>query len=161
MRAGALYTHGRCGRLPVTACSPLASSQPTPSKPVIGRVLCVEDDDVSYELVAATLGALLPLVHVHRATTVAEAVSLARKLDPHLVLLDLHLPDAYGLEFIRECSREIGAGAFDVVVVTADLIGPDVAKARALGARSVIFKPVNVPQLVTTVQNSLARRTSR
>lgn len=113
---------------------------------------------MSYELVVATLGALLPLVHVHRATTVAEAVSLARKLDPHLVLLDMHLPDTYGLEFIRECSREIGAGAFDVVIVTADLLGPDAAKARALGACSVIFKPIDIVRLVAAVTNALTRR---
>lgn len=144
--------------MPVTARSVLLTTNAISPQSVTGRVLCVEDDDVSYELVLAFFSVLLPLVNLRRASTVAEAVSTTRKFAPGVVLLDLRLPDDSGLEFIREFSREIGADAFDVVVVTADMLGPDVAKARALGARSVIFKPIDLGQLAAAVTNNLARR---
>lgn len=116
---------------------------------------------MSYLLVGAVLQAHLPLVALHRASTGAEAVRLARSFEPDLVLLDLRLPDRSGLEVIRELNPEISAGTFDVLVVTADKITPNEVKARALGARDVLYKPIHVGQFLEAVTACLVSRGRR
>lgn len=125
---------------------------------IAGRVLCVEDDNVSYLLVAAVLQAHLPNVALLRASTAAEGVQLARSYKPDVILLDLHLPDRPGLEVIRELNSEISSGVFDVLVVTADKLGADQIKARALGALDVLLKPIHVNQFRDLLAATLARR---
>jgi CheY-like chemotaxis protein len=123
----------------------------------VGTVLCVEDDRVNYLLVAAALEMHLPAVTLLRAATAAEAVRVARERRPSLMLLDLRLPDRPGLEVVRELDREICAGALSVVVVTADRMGADLVKARALGVRDIVFKPIDIERFVGLVARELLR----
>ncbi len=110
---------------------------------------------MSYLLVAAIFEAQLPRVAVLRAATAAEGIRLARAFEPDLLLLDLRLPDQPGLEVIRELNREIATGAFALLVVTADKTTSDVVKARALGAREVLFKPIHIEQFLGAVTSAL------
>jgi DNA-binding response OmpR family regulator len=75
------------------------------------QILIVEDDEVimgtlAYDLSRAGYG-------VSQATTGAEALRLARKMRPDLILLDLMLPDESGIE-VCERVRELDE---DVVIV--------------------------------------------
>lgn len=98
------------------------------------------------------------MVALLRAPTASDAIRLARSFEPDLMLLDLRLPDRSGLEVIRELNREISSGSFQVVVVTADKIATDHVKARALGVRDVLYKPIHVGQFLATVIDALANR---
>ena len=74
---------------------------------------------------------------VHTGGEVAEAV---RRLRPHLVLLDVYLPDRSGLEVLRDLRADPDL-ATDVIVVTA---ARDVATVRAAlhgGVASYLVKP--------------------
>lgn len=122
-----------------------------------GTVLCVEDDRVNYLLVEAAFEMHLPAVALLRAATAAEAVRVARERHPSLMLLDLRLPDRPGLEVVRELDREICSGALSVVVVTADRMTADLVKARALGVREVLFKPIDIERFVGLVDRELRR----
>ncbi len=113
---------------------------------------------MSFLLVAAIFEAHLPQAALLRAASAAEGIRLARAFEPDLVLLDLRLPDRSGLEVIRELNREISSGAFDVLVVTADKATSDAIKARALGARDVLIKPIHIGQFLAAVVNALTHR---
>lgn len=132
----------------------------SPQQPVVGRILCVEDDEVSYLLVAAIFEAHLPAVTLQRAGTAAEAIRLARAFKPNLMLLDLRLPDRSGLEVIRELNLEISSGAIDVLVVTANKTTTEAVKARALGAVDVLIKPIHLGQFLDAIMSILANRAS-
>lgn len=116
---------------------------------------------MSFLLVAAIFEAQLPRVAVLRAPTAAEGIRLARAFEPDLMLLDLRLPDQPGLEVIRELNREIASGAFSVLVVTADKTTSDVVKARALGAREILFKPIHIEQFLGAVVSALDHQAAR
>ncbi|NRF70704.1 response regulator [Aquincola sp. S2] len=127
-----------------------------PDGTLIGTVLYIEDDPVSSSLVEEILLTLHPHLTLLRAATGAEGVRLAREQHPDLVLLDMHLPDTSGLEVIRELNREIAAGAFRIVLLTADRISADVIKALSLGAYEYWAKPINIPQFDRGVRRALS-----
>lgn len=106
------------------------------------RVLVVDDDFMVAKL-HSTLVARVPGYEVagvaHSGT---EALSLVRRLDPDLVLLDLYLPDVSGLEVLRQL-RGDGApgGGPDVLVITAARDAASVRAARHGGAVQYVVKP--------------------
>jgi diguanylate cyclase (GGDEF)-like protein/PAS domain S-box-containing protein len=105
------------------------------------RVLLVEDDqvdrlacrralanhpDYSFELIEAETG--------------HEGIRLALARQPDLILLDYHLPDLSGLEFLAELQREGGEMPVPVMMLTgADNVGVAVEAMRR-GARDYLVK---------------------
>lgn len=68
-----------------------------------------------------------------------EALQLAARLDPDLVLLDVHLPDLGGLDVLARL-REQGSRA-GVIMVTAERDADTVRSALAGGAMQYVVKP--------------------
>jgi two-component system, cell cycle response regulator DivK len=126
-----------------------------PEPVLCGTVLYIEDDAVSSVLVEDVLRTFHPQLSLLRAATGGEGVRIAREQHPDLVLLDMHLPDTTGLEVIRELNREIAAGAFRVVLLTADRISADVIKALSLGAYEYWGKPINLAQFSHGIRRAL------
>jgi PAS domain S-box-containing protein len=83
-------------------------------------VLVVDDDPKAVELVAAFLPA--PDYAVIRCYGGAEAVVLARRLLPDLVLLDLMMPDVTGFDVVEALQHDPMTAAIPVLVVTAKQI---------------------------------------
>jgi response regulator NasT len=109
------------------------------------RVLLAEDDATTREL-------LVEVLAKYGHTVVAdvgdgrEAIARASALRPDVVLLDVHMPDATGIEAAREISAALPETA--VVLITADaglvLSREDVESTRAI---TVLHKPV-VPSML-------------
>ena len=133
--------------LPSTEKSPLATLQ--------GSVLYIEDEPISFALVENVLSGY-PDVRLLRAQTGNEGVNLARSEHPDAILLDMHLPDISGIEVVRRLSEDIAAGAFRVILLTADKLNIDVLKAMSLGAFEYLVKPVNSKALEAALGRALA-----
>lgn len=107
-----------------------SSARPTPSIRTV-----VVDDDFRVASLHATYVEQVPGFSVvgqaHSAAAVFDAVS---RLQPHLLLLDLYLPDQHGLEVLRRL-RAPGAPDIDVIVITA---ANDIASVRAAMQGGVI-----------------------
>jgi PAS domain S-box-containing protein len=84
------------------------------------RVLVVEDDEVLAGVVVSLLSSHgLDVAH---AVTVAEAVELASRSEPDVVVLDLRLPDGDGAELVNRLRADgVLSGAAVVVYSAADL----------------------------------------
>lgn len=121
-----------------------------------GSVLSIEDDAVSQTLLAGLLEGL-PGVQLLQAADADEGIRLARERSPDLVLLDMHLGAASGLDVVRALSDPIAAGHFDVVLLTGDTLTMDVLKAMSLGAREYWPKPVRLPRLLAALARAVAR----
>ena len=67
-----------------------------------------------------------------------EAVNLARKLHPEILLLDLAMPRLAGLEALRELSTD--ALPVRVILLTAGAEKEQIVEALQLGARGVVLK---------------------
>ncbi|HRK63463.1 MAG TPA: response regulator [Terricaulis sp.] len=111
------------------------------------RILVVEDDPSLRRSLAATLEAAG--YRGFEAGSVAEAQRALAHHKPHLILLDLGLPDADGLEFIVALRRE---ALTPVVVLSAR--GAEAMKVAALdaGADDYVTKPFGVDELLARIR---------
>jgi len=86
--------------------------------------------------------------------TGAEALDLAAKGPPDLVVLDLGLPDIPGEEVARELRRE---GDVPILILTAKSGEEDRVKGLELGADDYLTKPFSPRELVLRIQAILRR----
>ena len=86
----------------------------------VHTVLVVDDDPKAVEVIAAFLPA--PAYAVVRAYGGAEAIALAQRLRPDLVLLDLMMPEVDGFDVVRALHASQETAGIPVVVVTAKQI---------------------------------------
>jgi len=117
------------------------------------RLLLVEDDDGDAMLVGEHLEDAGLSVHTEHVRTLNEAVE---RLDVDCVLLDLGLPDAHGLDALRQL---LGAGAPAVVVLTGRTDTETGLKAVAAGAQDYLVKgEVDGELLSRSIRYAVQRR---
>jgi DNA-binding response OmpR family regulator/uncharacterized membrane protein (UPF0127 family) len=133
------------------------------SEPLATVVVC-EDDEPTLELLCDHLTAdrYRPLA----APCASDALRLCQYNDPDLLLLDLRLPDASGLDVLREIRATDGSnGRFDpslpVVVLSGRGTPADRVRGLAEGADDYLVKPFHVEELVARVRAVLRRRSRR
>lgn len=86
------------------------------------------------------------------------ALELARSHRPHLVLLDLHLPDIQGEEVLRQLRSAPDCQDIPVVILTADATPGQVDRLLAAGAHAFITKPLEVKPFIETLEEVLDGR---
>jgi CheY-like chemotaxis protein len=82
------------------------------------------------------------------------ALDIARKLRPHVVLLDLGLPGMDGYEVCRRLKRDEDLRQTRVIAITAYAQHEHRARARAAGCDLHLAKPVS-PQALFDILESL------
>jgi signal transduction histidine kinase len=90
---------------------------------------------------------------VHDAGSGKETLDLARKLQPDLVLLDVHLPDVDGIEVCRQLKEAQLNTSVMVLQISASALSAAHAKeALDAGADAYLMEPVDPDVLVATVR---------
>jgi PAS domain S-box-containing protein len=117
-------------------------------------VLYVEDNETNAEVMRGIL-ALRPQIQLEVATLGLEGLSAIRARRPSLVLLDMQLPDIDGLELLRHLQADADTAEIPIVVVSADATEDRIAQAVAAGATRYLTKPVDVAQLLGTLDEVL------
>jgi CheY-like chemotaxis protein len=79
---------------------------------------------------------------IEEAGSGAEALRLLAREPASLLIVDLHMPDIHGLDVLGFWHRQRATGPRAAVVVSSAVSSRDVEKARALGATSILEKPV-------------------
>ena len=135
-----------------------------PERREIATVVVCEDDEATLELLCDHLAAdrFRPLP----APTASDALRLCRFNQPDVLLLDLSLPDASGLDVLREIRESDGAEArFDsrlpILILTGR--GADAERVRGIecGADDYLVKPFHYPELRARLAAVLRRRLDR
>ena len=115
------------------------------------RVLLIEDTAALATVYAMQLGN--EGIGVDTASRGDEAREMLARRAYAVVLLDLQLPDAYGLDIlldIKQSGRDTR-----VIVITADASLDKVVAAMRLGAHDYLAKPIQPSRLLVTVRNAL------
>jgi DNA-binding NarL/FixJ family response regulator len=114
------------------------------------RVLIVDDHPVVRSGLAAFIAFEDDFELVGEAADASEACSLFRATKPHVVLIDLSLPDMDGIDLIAAL-KQISAGSH-YVVLTTRTGGDDINRALAAGAHAYLFKDTHSSELVSAIR---------
>jgi len=120
----------------------------------VPKVLVVDDEENISFLVTSALR--LHGYRVESAATGAEAVALAVKLDPQVILLDVQLPDLDGYEVLKRLRA--GGCRAAVLFLTARGTTADRVRGLTVGGDDYMVKPFALEELVARVQVALRRQ---
>jgi PAS domain S-box-containing protein len=123
------------------------------------RVLYVEDVEENMQLVERVL-TRRPAVTLIPAMFGATAQGLARDHHPHLIMLDLHLPDITGEEVMRRLQADPTTCDIPILVLSADATRDHIDRLLATGANAYLTKPFAFGELLHTIDDLLHDRTS-
>lgn len=105
------------------------------------RILVVEDNPLNQELVCDILQA--QGYRTFQAGNGNEAMSLAEKEHPDLILMDIQLPGADGLTITRTLKANPHTCDIKIIALTAHAMKGDDDKAIEAGCDDYIAKPIN------------------
>ena len=114
------------------------------------KVLIVEDNELNMKL-------FNDLLEAHGYATIqtrngVEAVELARKHHPDLILMDIQLPEVSGLQVTAWLKDDDELKHIPVIAVTAFAMKGDEEKIRQGGCEAYLSKPISVAKFVETVR---------
>jgi two-component system cell cycle response regulator DivK len=120
---------------------------------VAKTVLIVEDNELNMKL-------FHDLLEAHGYHTVGtrngiEALDLARKHRPDLIVMDIQLPEVSGLEVTKWLKDDPDLQAIPVVAVTAFAMKGDEERIREGGCEAYLSKPISVGKFLETVRHFL------
>jgi CheY-like chemotaxis protein len=150
---------GACFRVEL----PLAAGQSPPlgagARPSgrLGRrsIVVVEDDEDTRTVLAFMLEA--EGARVAAAGRGEEAVTLAGRVRPDVVLCDIGLPDIDGMEVARRLRAQANLAGTRLIALTGFGQAEDVRQAIAAGFDAHVTKPVNLDQLMALLAGGTSR----
>jgi two-component system cell cycle response regulator DivK len=119
------------------------------------RVLVVEDNERNMKLVRDVLQATG--FETIEATSGEDAVDVATAQHPALVLMDVHLPGIDGVEALTRLRAHEDTARIPVIALTAQAMSGDRERFLAAGFDDYLSKPVDVAELIRTVQEWCGR----
>ena len=117
------------------------------------KILVVEDVDSSRDLVVQLLE---DDYEVLEAVNGEEAVALAEKERPDLILMDLSLPVMDGWEATRQIKAKDDLKSVPIIALTAHAMKGDEEKAKAAGCNDYMTKPIDENELFAKLSKYLS-----
>ena len=94
---------------------------------------------------------------VKTAMTLAQAREIIGREMPSLIVLDIHLPDGNGLDFLRELRKQQKTSNVPVIALTVDKEDNDLVAGFASGCDDYLPKPYNFDVLYARIEGLLRR----
>src|SRR5262249_46527856 len=127
-----------------------------PRRELMARILVVDDSEVNRDLIHAFLeGEAYVLFD---ASSGEEALEVAARAPPDLVLLDVMMPGIDGFETARRLKKAAGEDFLPVILLTS--LSDQESRVRGLetGADEFLTKPVNAQELHARIRSLLRLR---
>ena len=109
------------------------------------QTVLIVDDEISNVTLLVAMLAKIGYSSVEALTSPVQALEVLRTSPPHILLLDLQMPDLSGFEVMEQMA------AMDVhplvLVLTADDTEAAAERARSLGALAILLKPFSRVEL--------------
>lgn len=120
----------------------------------VTTVLLVEDTEDNRQMVRRLLE--MSGFRVVEALNGREAVELAKKVRPQIILMDLSLPYVDGISATRQIRNLPELSRVPIVVVSAHDTADFHSLAMAAGCNAYVTKPIHYPELEEVVKRLLA-----
>ncbi|MEO8505875.1 MAG: PAS domain S-box protein, partial [Acidobacteriota bacterium] len=117
-------------------------------------LLYVEDNPANLKLVQRII-ARRPDLRLLSAVTGTLGVALARTKQPDLILMDINLPDISGIEALAILRADPSTAHIPVVAISANAMPHDIEKGLRAGFFRYLTKPIDVVELMATVNEAL------
>jgi two-component system cell cycle response regulator DivK len=116
-------------------------------------VLIVEDNELNMKL-------FNDLLEAHGYATLktasgVEAIELARRHRPDLILMDIQLPEVSGEDVTQWIKSDDELRAIPIIAITAFAMKGDEERIRARGCEGYLSKPISVSKFLETVRTYL------
>ncbi|MDJ0615508.1 MAG: response regulator [Calothrix sp. MO_192.B10] len=125
------------------------------SSPSAKKILLVEDNDVNRMLLSDYL------THsgydIQSLPTGSNFFKTIKEFQPHVILLDLKLPDVDGYFLLESIKQQPSFSCIPVIVVSAFAFKSDREHAMNLGASQYLVKPINLIDLIAAIEKELAK----
>ncbi len=121
------------------------------------KILIVEDNELNMKLLNDLLAA-----HGYQTLPTRdglEALDIARRESPDLIIMDIQLPGISGLEVTKMIKDDESTKSIPVIAVTAFAMKGDENKIREGGCEAYVAKPIRIDELVGVVQTFLGEGT--
>ena len=119
----------------------------------MSTVLVIEDNPTNMTLAVFLLESAGHTVLM--ATDAELGLAIARAAHPHLILMDIQLPEVSGLEVTKWLKEDPELKAIPVVAVTAFAMKGDEERIRQGGCEAYISKPISIVAFLDTVRRFL------
>ena len=117
----------------------------------MSKLILVAEDDVMMQKMALKILRSRGYV-CELAPNGREAVAMAGRLNPGLILMDLSLPEMNGWEATRALKADPALAGIPVVAITAHAMVGDKESAIAAGCAECLTKPYEIADLVALVE---------
>jgi len=122
------------------------------------KILVVEDEEDILELITYNLKR--ENYQVEGVESGEEAIDMAGRIRPDLILLDIMLPGKDGLEVCRQLKGDPDTSGIPIIMVSAKGEEADIVVGLELGAEDYVAKPFSPKVLVARVRAVLRRATA-
>ena len=118
------------------------------------KILYIEDDQANRQLVSFMIERRDD-IHLELAENGGDGLALAVEVNPHLIFLDLSLPDMTGYEVLKKLKQDEKTCHIPVIAVSGDSGVSDIAVGLNAGLDGYLTKPLDVMKFYATIDSYL------
>jgi len=119
------------------------------------KILVVDDNEKNVELLEAIL--LAAGFEVLKAYDGKQAIEMAGKERPGLVLLDIMMPQLDGFQVCQILRKDSQNAGLPIIMVTAKDKESDIVQSLEKGADDYVVKPIDKKELLGKIEDMLAK----
>ncbi|GLX78619.1 hypothetical protein tinsulaeT_19590 [Thalassotalea insulae] len=108
-------------------------------------ILIVDDSKINIRVVSQMIGDLGHQIHV--AQNGIDALKLLTRIKPSMILLDIKMPKMDGFSFCQRIKKSASRADIPVVFMSGSHDSRDIAKAKAVGGKGYLTKPIDFSRL--------------
>ena len=118
-------------------------------------LLYVEDNPANMKLVEQIVERH-PNIKLLTAVNGTRGIELALSAQPKVILLDINLPDINGIEVLKILNEDPATAHIPIVALSANAMPRDIALGLEAGFFQYLTKPINVNELMETLNKAIA-----
>ncbi len=126
------------------------------------KILIAEDDSMNLKIITMLIKSIIPQAELITATNGLEVLKELEKKHPHLILMDMQMPEMDGLEATRAIRKmeQTSGNSIPIVALTANAFSEDKEKCLTAGMNDFLTKPIIPNQMEAILAKYLLKNVS-